>query len=103
EERLERGGGRERKRRRHGAHRGGVHDKRAREDRGPDTVAERQERTHRNASRRPDRRRARVNERQRQAELASNDVQAEEPGQDERISSIDEHRSAACPRRGWVW
>src|SRR5262249_46060768 len=86
--RVRRGGGEGARRR---PRRTDVDDERAREDRRPDAIAERQERGERDSGRRPDRRRARVHGREREPELSREDVEAEQTGQTERIFATGEH------------
>src|SRR5882724_6237816 len=83
-------GDRERGRRR--ASRADVHDERTHEDRRPDAIAERQERREGDTRRRPDRRRARVDEREGEPDLAGEDVATEEHDQIEWIFAIGEHK-----------
>ncbi len=82
---------------RHRAGRADVHDECARKDRGPDAVPERQKRRERDPRRGPDGRGASVDEREREAELAGDDIEAEERGQRERIFAIGEHRKRCAP------
>ena len=79
------------------AGRGGVHDERAREDRGPASISEHEQRRERDASRRPDGGHAGVDGREREADLAREDIEAEHRGQAHDVSTTGERVEHCAP------